>query len=93
MFFGLSSRFAHYFVIFFIVLSLIHTGWLYIASISYSGFVSSVEHGKGIYKRYPVNTKISYILPFNHALKIRQEYEGWSFILELNPALDNIERS
>ncbi|MDJ1305239.1 MAG: FixH family protein [Candidatus Midichloria sp.] len=92
MSFGSSSRFAPYLiVIFFAVLSLIYTGWLYVASISYSGSVSSVEHGKGIYKRYPVDTKISSILPFNYTLKIRQEYEGWSFILELNPTLDNIE--
>ena len=87
---ALDYRFIPYiFVLFFIFLSLIYGGWVYVASNSYSGSVSSVENGKGIYKKYPVKSKISYNLPFSYNLKIKKILQGWDFILIINELLHN----
>ena len=89
-----NSRYGfipYIFVLFFIVLSLIYGTWLYIASTTYSGSVSYVENGKGLYKKYPVKNKISY-LPFPYSLEVKKVPQGWKFLLMFDRLIDDSEQ-
>ena len=79
-----SYGFVPYLIIlFFIALSLIYSAWFYIAKSSYSGSVSSVEDGKGIYKKFPVKSNISKEIPFDYNLIIKQgRNNDWYFVIK-----------